>query len=116
MRGKRKSVPSWPSSGGEKSARLRALSWGETPLGPISGWPQSLKSTIDLVLISQLGMNFIWGPERIQIYNDANRAFMGTKHPAAFGRPGREQWGEIWEAAEAIHRRVFAGETVTLEN
>jgi len=41
---------------------------------------------------------------------------MGTKHPRAFGRPGREVWGEVWEAAEAIHHRVFAGETVTLED
>src|SRR4030081_3345728 len=40
---------------------------------------------------------------------------MGTKHPRAFGRPGRGVWGDVWEAAEAIHRRVFAGETVTLE-
>ena len=36
------------------------------------------------------GQNRVWGPERIQIYNDANRAFMGTKHPGALGRPGRE--------------------------
>jgi hypothetical protein len=35
-------------------------------------------------------MNLVWGPERIQIYNDANRAFMGTKHPGALCRPGRE--------------------------
>jgi PAS domain-containing protein len=41
---------------------------------------------------------------------------MGTKHPDAFGRPAREHWAEIWDAAESIHRRVFAGETVTLEN
>jgi hypothetical protein len=36
------------------------------------------------------GQNRVWGPERIQIYNDASRAFMGTKHPGALGRPGRE--------------------------
>src|SRR4051794_26568104 len=29
---------------------------------------------------------------------------------------GREVWGEVWQAAEAIHQRVFAGETVTLED
>jgi PAS domain S-box-containing protein len=98
------------------SARVRALDWENTTLGPISSWPQSLKTTIDVVMASQLAMNLIWGPERIQIYNDAHRAFMGTKHPRAFGRPGREVWGEVWEAAEAIHQRVFAGETVTLED
>ena len=97
-------------------ARVRAFDWERSPLGSISSWPQSLKSTVDLMMASQLAMNLVWGPERIQIYNDGNRAFMGTKHPRALGRPGREGWGEIWEAAEAIHRRVFAGETITLED
>ena len=96
--------------------RIRAFDWEKTPLGPISSWPQSLKTTIDLMMASQLAMNLIWGPERILIYNEVHRAFMGTKHPRAFGRPGREVWGEAWEATEAIHKRVFAGETVTLED
>ena len=88
-------------------ARVRAFDWEKTPLGPISSWPQSLKTTIDLMMASQLAMNLIWGPERILIYNEVHRAFMGTKHPRAFGRPGREVWGEVWEAAEAaIHHRV----------
>src|SRR5207248_2495904 len=39
---------------------------------------------------------------------------MGSKHPRAFGRPAREHWSELWDAAETLHRRVFAGETVTL--
>src|ERR1700694_1258244 len=103
-------------TGGEMGARVRAFDWEKTPLGPISSWPQSLKTTIDLMMASQLAMNLIWGPERILIYNEVHRAFMGTKHPRAFGRPGREVWGEVWEAAEAIHHRVFAGETVTLED
>ena len=111
------SVPSaWPAVGGEMGARIRAFDWERSPLGPISSWSQSLKSTVDLMMASQLAINLIWGPERIQIYNDANRAFMGTKHPGALGRPGREDWGEVWEAAEAIHHRVFAGETITLED
>lgn len=107
----------WPTSGGEMGSRVRAFDWEKTPLGPIASWPQSLKTTIDLMMASQLAMNLIWGPERILIYNEVHRAFMGTMHPRAFGRPGREVWGEVWEAAEeAIHRRVFAGETVTLED
>src|ERR1700716_484978 len=106
----------WPASGGEMGARVRAFDWEKTPLGPISSWPQSLKTTIDLMMASQLAINLIWGPERILIYNEVHRAFMGTKHARAFGRPGGEVWGEVWEAAKAIHHRVFAGETVTLED
>src|SRR4030081_3175549 len=104
----------WPVGGGEMGARVRAFDWERSPLGSLSSWPESLKSTVDLMMASQLARNLLWGPERIQIYNDGNRAFMGTKHPGALGRPGREAWGEAWEAAEAIHRRVFAGETITM--
>jgi hypothetical protein len=68
------------------------------------------------MMASQLAMNLAWGPERIQIYNDAALAFMGTKHPRVLGRPGHEHWSEVWEAAEALNRRVFAGETITLED
>jgi hypothetical protein len=40
-------------------ARVRAFDWEKTPLGPISSWPQSLKTTIDLMMASQLAMNLI---------------------------------------------------------
>jgi PAS domain S-box-containing protein len=95
---------------------IRATNWSNTPLGPITSWPQSLKTIVDFLMASQLGMNLLWGPQRVQIYNAANHPFMGSKHPRAFGRPAREDWGEVWDLAEPIHRRVFAGETVTLEN
>jgi PAS domain S-box-containing protein len=71
---------------------------------------------VEFVARSQVPMNILWGPQRIQIYNEAHDAFMGTRHPHAFGRPAQEVWAEIWEEAEPIHRRVLAGEQVTLEN
>jgi len=38
-----------------------------------------------------------WGPELIQIYNDAYVPSFGLgKHPAAMGQPGRACWPEIW--------------------
>ena len=39
-----------------------------------------------------------WGPELIQLYNDAYRQTMGPeRHPSALGQPGRECWREIWD-------------------
>jgi PAS domain S-box-containing protein len=105
----------WPVGDSETARLIRAHDWARTPLGPIETWPQSLKSAVDLVLASPMPMDLLWGPERIQIYNEANQPFMGPKHPGAFGRPARETWAEIWDAADAIiHRPVFAGEAVTL--
>ena len=32
--------------GGEMGARMRALDWNSTPLGPARSWPQSLKTIV----------------------------------------------------------------------
>ncbi|WP_244470507.1 PAS domain-containing sensor histidine kinase [Microvirga vignae] len=106
---------SWPI-GGEMGERIRAFDWSQTSLGPLKAWPQSLKATVDLVLASPMPMNLLWGPDLVQIYNDAFRPYFGTKHPASLGQPARECWVEIWPESEPLNARVLAGETVVLAN
>lgn len=106
----------WPVGDGETAARVRDFDWTATSLGPIEHWPQCLKCAIEIISGSQVPMNIIWGAERILIYNEAHIAHLGQRHPRAFGRPARESWEEIWDQVEAIHRRVFTGERVTLED
>ena len=52
-----------------------------------------------MVLASRNPMFLWWGPELIQIYNDAYRPSFGAegRHPRALGMPGRECWTDIWE-------------------
>ena len=61
-------------------------------------------------------MIVLWGPALIQIYNDAYRDLMGDKHPGGLGQPTRECWPEVWHINEPIYKRVFAGETVTIDD
>lgn len=103
-------------NGGIMGARVRHHDWASTSLGPIAAWPQSLTSLVNLVLAAPLPMNLLWGPELIQIYNDAYAPLMGLKHPAGLGQPAAECWHEVWEVAGPLYVRVFAGETVVLEN
>ena len=49
----------WPAGGGDTGARIRAFDWERSPLGPISSWSQSLKSTVELMMASQLAMNLV---------------------------------------------------------
>jgi len=84
------------AGGGEMGARVRALDWAKTPLGPIAAWPQSLKTSVSICLNSRFPMLIWWGPELVKIYNDAYRPLIGSKHPWALGTPGREVWPEIW--------------------
>jgi signal transduction histidine kinase len=85
---------------GEMAQRCRAFDWSTTPLGPVSGWSQSLRTVAALVLSSQNPMFLWWGSDLVQIYNDAYRPSLGIdgRHPHALGAQGRESWTEIWSA------------------
>jgi PAS domain S-box-containing protein len=83
---------------GEMRALCRAFDWSSTPLGPSTAWPQSLRTTVGIVLASRNPMFLWWGPELIQVYNDAYRPSFGAegRHPTALGMRGRECWTDIW--------------------
>jgi len=79
------------------ASRMRELDWSKTALGPPSDWPQSLRSTVSMMLPSKAKIVVFWGPEFTVLYNDAYRPVFGAKHPRALGLPGREAWSEIWD-------------------
>jgi signal transduction histidine kinase len=93
--------------GGASGALAREVDWARTPLGPVEGWPESLRAAVGLVLGHGFAMNIAWGPELIQIYNDATAAIMGHKHPAAMGQAIRETWAEIWSFLEPVLGEVW---------
>ena len=84
------------NGGGELGARMRALDWARTPVGPPGGWPQSLRSAVGICLNSRFPIAIYWGPELALLYNDAWSPIPGEKHPWALGRPGHAVWPEIW--------------------
>ena len=67
--------------GGELGALIRATDWSRTALGAIDTWPQSLKTTLGIMLNSRYPMFVFWGPELIKIYNDGYAPILGNKHP-----------------------------------
>jgi PAS fold len=80
----------------EMAILMRSQDWSQTPLGDLAGWSQSLKTAVSICLNSRFPMVIWWGQELVMLYNDAWRPILGTKHPKALGRPGREMWAEIW--------------------
>jgi PAS domain S-box-containing protein len=79
--------------------RVATFDWRTTTLGPREGWPAGLRTTTSLVLAAKFPMLLLWGPEFIQIYNDAFRPILGaTKQPAALGQRARDCWPELWES------------------
>jgi PAS domain S-box-containing protein len=93
---------------GEMGARIRALDWSRTPLGPIEAWPQSLKTSVSLILNSRHPMWIGWGPQMTFLYNDAYLHVLGSaKHRRALGRPASEVWAEIWDVCGPLADKVF---------
>lgn len=78
--------------GGEMGALIRSMDWSKSPLGPISQWPQSLLTSLNLCLSSTFPILIAWGPETIQFYNDAYRPICGAKHPESMGMNFRICW------------------------
>jgi PAS domain S-box-containing protein len=87
---------------------MLAHDWAATPLGPVERWPQSLKTTVSLMLNSRHPMWVGWGPEATFLYNDAYISVLSeAKHPWALGRPAAEVWAEIWDVCGPLAERVF---------
>lgn len=102
--------------GGETAGLIRDFDWGSTSLGPMEAWPQSLKTTVQIMLGSPVAMVLLWGPEGVLIYNDAYARFADRKHPEILGMPVREAWPEIADFNSEIYGRVLGGETLSLRD
>jgi len=104
------------TGGSEMAALILAHDWSSTPLGPISGWPQSLRTTVGLCLASNFPIDIIWGPHNVQIYNDGYRLICGDKHPASLGMDFKECWASAWPELDQPFEQARSGRTSFLEN
>ena len=68
------------------------------------------------MLRSAQPMFMAWGPDRIWFYNDAFIPILGRKHPQALGKPSAEVWGEAWLQLSPMFDRVFAGESIQMDD
>lgn len=110
-------APDFLMGGGEMGRLIRSLDWTHSPLGPISSWPQSLKTSVSICLASGFPVLLWWGPELVMLYNDAYRAIIADKHPRAMGQPGRECWPEVWSTIGPPLENVLArGQTSYFED
>ncbi len=98
----------WLLGGGELGELIRHFDWSKTALGEISEWPDSLKTTVNLILNSTHPMWVGWGPDVTFLYNDAYVRVLGpSKHPCALGKPAAEVWSEIWDVCGPLVAKVF---------
>ncbi|MGA2813750.1 MAG: PAS domain S-box protein [Candidatus Acidiferrum sp.] len=98
----------WLAGGGELGKLIREHDWAQTPLGPLAAWPQSLKTSVNLMLNSQQPMWIGWGPDITFLYNDAYISVLSlAKHPQSLGQPASKVWPEIWDICGPLADKVF---------
>jgi PAS domain S-box-containing protein len=98
--------------GGQLAHIIAAYDWSKTVLGPISGWPQSLQTTVALILRSQVPIVTLWGEPGVMIYNDAYSVFAGGRHPALLGANVREGWPEVADFNDHVVKEGLASRTL----
>ena len=107
------------SGGGEMGELTRIKDWSKTPLGNPGTWPQSLRTTLSIILSSKFPMFLWWGPELICFYNDAYRPSLGNngKHPSILGMEAAKAWPEIWDVIKPLIDQVLTeGESTWSED
>ncbi|WP_278021979.1 PAS domain-containing sensor histidine kinase [Flavobacterium ginsengisoli] len=97
------------ANGGEMGKLTRTKDWSNTAVGPVESWPQSLRTTLGILLNSKFPMFLFWGPDHICFYNDAYRPSLGNngKHPSILGEKGADYWSEIWDFIKPLIDQVL---------
>jgi hypothetical protein len=101
------------AGGGEMGALTRATDWSKTPIGPLESWSPTLRMMVSFLLANRFPLLLWWGPQYIQIYNDAYRPIPGTKHPKSLGQPASECWREIWHIIGPLIDTPYSGGPAT---
>lgn len=95
---------------------IESFDWSGTSLGPREMWPQSLRTTVDIMLDSDFAMCAGWGPDLIMIYNAAYAPILGKRHPDMLGKPWSEAWPDVWDEIEPLIAETRAGRSVSFED
>ena len=102
--------------GSDTAVRCRAMDWRATSLGPVQQWEPALRVAVRTAMECPFPINLWCGRDKILIYNDAYRVVLGSKHPAALGRPGREVWSEIWSEVAPMFDAIADGGGIYAED
>ncbi|MES2035648.1 MAG: PAS domain-containing protein [Pseudomonadota bacterium] len=103
------------SAQGNCADMIRSWPWGETPLGPIEHWDQSLISALNFMLGTRFPMFLTWGAQNHIFYNDAYEPALSGKSNV-LGRPLQSVFPEAWPQLGPLVRRALKGEAVYLED
>ena len=101
---------------GELGALIARYDWSTTSLGAIDTWPQSVRSTVSLILHSPFPIATMWGEAGVMIYNSGYAEIARDKHPALLGVEVRDAWPEARDFNDQVMRVCMSGKTLHYED
>lgn len=99
----------FPPAGGQLGQAIRTMDWSGTGLGDPDGWPQSLRTIVQMMLAQRHAICLFWGPDLRILYNDAYAPLLGAKEKGALGQPFRQVWSEVWDQLKPLVDEALAG-------
>jgi len=91
------------------SKLILSIDWEDAVVGPIYQWPQSLKTTLSIILSSKTPMFMFWGSDHVQFYNEAFIPVLGAEEDYAeiMGACGTDLWKLLAPENPAISCEKF---------
>lgn len=101
---------------GQMGKLIASYDWTSTTIGSPDHWPESLFTSLNIILESKIPMYIGWGENLVQFYNDAHIQILGNKHPAALGNIPDISWAETHDKFKPLLVEVFKGSSFHQEN
>ncbi|MCD2518868.1 PAS domain-containing protein [Massilia sp. G4R7] len=94
---------------------LASHDWAATPCGDPARWEPALQFGLRRMLDAGIPVFVAWGEAGLLFYNDACVPLLGSRHPAALGRPLREAWPQAAAALAPVLADALAGRLPPLD-
>lgn len=93
----------------EMGRLIKGKDWTKTTLGPIETWPQSLCTTLSIILHSKQPMLIFWGQDYLCFFNDAHIPSLGldNKYISVLGQPTQLSFPEAWDFIMPLFNEVY---------
>ena len=100
---------SFLNEGGEMGRLIKEKDWTKSPLGPIETWPQSLCTSLSIILHTNQPMLIFWGQEYLCFFNDAHKPSLGldNKYISVLGEPTAVTFPEAWDFISPLFKEVY---------
>ncbi|MBL7259524.1 chemotaxis protein CheB [Paractinoplanes lichenicola] len=91
-------------------ARLAGeIDWSRTPVGRVCDWSPVLRTAVRLAQDSPDPTAVMWGEDYFLMFNEAAVAPLNGRYAAAFARPQREGFPELWERISPLYAETMRG-------